>query len=98
MAEDKSAPGDAAADPAPAEPGAPIPADAVDPELLRLPLPRLRRSPVLAVAVILLCGLVLYRLRGDLQYGLAGSAPVDLGDARAAEIHRGDAGAGRFVS
>lgn len=76
--------GEGAADPA-AE-GAPIPQDAVDPELLRLPRPRLRRHPVLALAVVALGGLVLLRLQGDLRYALQPATPVDKGEARALRL------------
>jgi hypothetical protein len=74
MAEDRSPP----------EPGAPIPADAVDPELLRLPLPGLRRHPILAGAVVLLAAALLFRLWGDIQYGLIWGPPQPLGEARSA--------------
>lgn len=73
-------------DAAQAEPGAPIPEDAIDSELLRLPPPRPPRSPMVAVAVVLLGCLLLYRLHVDLLYALQPSTPVELGDARAAAL------------
>lgn len=66
------------------EPGAPIPADAVDPELLKLPVPLPRRHPLVAVAVLIVAGLLLYRLRGDISYALKPAEPVDVGSAAAA--------------
>jgi hypothetical protein len=66
------------------EPGAPIPPDAVDPELLKLPVPLPRRHPLVAVAVLAVAGLLLYRLRGDISYALKPSQPVELGGAAAA--------------
>jgi hypothetical protein len=74
----------AAPDAAAIEPGAPVPPDAIDSELIRLPAPRPRRSPILAAAVIGLGGLLLYRLHGDIGYALRPTTPVDLGQARAA--------------
>jgi hypothetical protein len=64
-----------------AEPGAPIPPDAVDPELLRLPVPLPRRQPLLAVAVLIVGVLLLYRLRTDLRYALESAVPRNLGPA-----------------
>lgn len=66
------------------EPGAPIPPDAVDPELLKLPVPLPRRHPLVAVAVLAVAGLLLYRVRGDISYALKPSQPVELGAAAAA--------------
>ena len=74
----------AAPDAAGIEPGAPIPPDAIDSELVRLPPPRPRRSPILAVAVVGLGLLLLYRLHGDIGYALRPATPVDLGQARTA--------------
>ncbi len=66
------------------EPGAPISKDAVDPELVRLPPSRIRRSPLLAFAVLMLGALLLWRLRGDIAYSLQPRAPTSLGEARGA--------------
>lgn len=66
------------------DPGAPIPPDAVDPELLKLPVPLPRRHPLVAVAVLIVAGLLLYRLRGDISYALKPAEPVDVGNAAAA--------------
>ena len=62
-----------------AEPGAPIPADAVDPDLLRLSVPIPRRHPGVALAVLIVCGLLLFRLRTELRYALQSNEPQDLG-------------------
>jgi len=61
------------------EPGAPIPADAVDPDLLRLSVPIPRRHPGLALAVLVVCGLLLFRLRTDLLYAVQPTEPRELG-------------------
>ncbi|MCS6915827.1 MAG: hypothetical protein RMK29_02825 [Myxococcales bacterium] len=71
----------------PREEGAPIPPDAVDPELIRLPPPRRPRSPVLALAVVVLGSGVLYRLMPDLRYALQPLQPAELGEARLALSH-----------
>lgn len=65
----------------PLEPGAPIPPDAVDPELIRLPMPLPRRHPGVAIAVLIVGVLLLYRLRTDLRYALQPTAATDIGDA-----------------
>lgn len=62
-----------------AEPGAPIPPDAVDPDLLRLSVPLPRRHPGVALAVLVVCGLLLFRLRTELRYALQANEPQDLG-------------------
>ena len=67
-----------------AEPGAPIPPDAVDPELIRLPVPVSRRHPGVAIAVLIVGALLLYRLRADLHYAMQPAAANDLGNAAAA--------------
>lgn len=61
--------------------GAPIPPDAVDPDLLRLSVPPLRRHPGVAIAVLAVCLLLLYRLRTDLQYALQSTDARHLGAA-----------------
>lgn len=63
------------------EPGAPIPKDAVDDELLRLSVPLPRRHPSIAIAVLIVGGLLLFRLRADLQYALEDKSPRDFGNA-----------------
>jgi hypothetical protein len=68
----------------PNEPGAPIPPDAIDPELLRLPVPLPRRQPLLAIAVLIVGALLLYRLRTDLRYALQSATPRSLGQAATA--------------
>lgn len=67
------------------EPGAPIPPDAVDPELIRLPVPVPRRHPGVAIAVLIVGGLLLYRLAPDLRYAMTSHAPREFADAAAAQ-------------
>lgn len=62
-------------------PGAPIPPDAIDPELLRLPVRRAPRHPGIAVAVLLIGALLLYRMRADVRYALQPGEPAELGAA-----------------
>jgi hypothetical protein len=68
------------------EPGAPIPPDAVDPELIRLPVPLPRRHPGVAIAVLIVGGLLLYRLAPDLRYAVQSHSPRDFKGA--AEAHK----------
>lgn len=91
MAEDARTPplDSAAADAEPGstaalEPGAPVPPDAIDPELLKLSVPLPRRHPLVAVAVLLVGALLLYRMRTDLTYAMQPSTPRELGEAAAA--------------
>lgn len=66
------------------EPGAPVPPDAIDPELLKLSVPLPRRHPLVAVAVLLVGALLLYRMRTDLTYAMQPAAPRELGEAAVA--------------
>ena len=67
--------------PAAYDPGAPIPPDALDPELLKLSVPPTRRNPLVAVAVLLVGALLLYKMRTDLAYALQPQQPQELGEA-----------------
>ncbi|HNN96346.1 MAG TPA: hypothetical protein PKI03_28920, partial [Pseudomonadota bacterium] len=73
-----------AGDGAAADAGAPIPPDAVDPELIRLSVPTPRRHPGVAIAVLVVSLLLLYRLRTDLRYALQPAEPQALGAVTAA--------------
>jgi hypothetical protein len=65
----------------------PSPGDPKDDEFASVrPAPR-PRSPVLAIAVIALGGLLIYHLRADLRYALHGRTPRELGDARAVAVN-----------
>lgn len=66
-----------------AEPGAPIDPDAIDPELVNLKVPPQRRHPLVAVAVLLVSLLLLYKLRADISYALLPEQPISLGVADA---------------
>jgi hypothetical protein len=72
---------DAGTGPAALDPGAPIPPDAIDPELIKLSVPLPRRHPLVAVAVLLVGALLLYRMRADLAYALRPAEPIELGEA-----------------
>ncbi len=47
------------------------------------PARRRTRHPVIALAVVVLAGFLIYQVRADLGYALCGDVPVDLGTARA---------------
>lgn len=87
-----------AGDAPPPEPGAPIPKDAVDPELLQLPLPRPRRHPLVAGGGLVLGALLLWRLYPDMAYSLQPQAPQELGPVRQLGIDRADLRGGRHVA
>ena len=57
------------------EPGAPIHPDAVDPELINLKVPPQRRHPLVAVAVLVVSLLLLYKMRADISYALLPDQP-----------------------
>lgn len=63
--------------PAPAAPGG----DGEDEFAGIVPPPR-RRSPITALVVVALAGLLVWHLRAELRYALAPRAPAELGDAR----------------
>jgi len=48
---------------------------------------RPRRSPILAVAVILLCGYLVFHMRSDLVYALRSRTPVEIADVRSHFAH-----------
>ena len=66
MAQDKK-PEDPRA-PSALEAGAPVPTDAVDPDLLRLPVQRRRRSPLIGISVVLLSGMIFWQIRADFGF------------------------------
>jgi hypothetical protein len=68
-----------------------------DDALARLPPPRPRRSPLVALAVIAVGALLLVHLVDDTRYALAPTPAADLGDARAA-LASGKLADNRFVS
>jgi len=57
------------------EPGAPIPPDAVDPELIALRRGTGPISPVLSVAVLIFCTYMMITLRADLRFSREGEQP-----------------------
>jgi hypothetical protein len=79
----------ATTDPAAAEAsGAPIPRDAIDPELIKLRRPPAKIGMVTAAGVILLCGVFWFRLGDDRRF--AGSSatprPAAIGDVLAGKV------------
>lgn len=52
----------------------------LDPELVRLPPPRPPRSPIVALAVLLLGAVLLVHLRTDIRYALSSKTPMALPD------------------
>ena len=52
--------------------------DDIDPELVRLPPARPRRSPIVSLAVIAVGAMVLWQLRADIGFALSPSAPQTL--------------------
>jgi len=68
------------------EPGAPIHPDAVDPELINLKVPPQRRHPLVAVAVLMVSLLLLYKMRADISYALLPEQPVSLGAVDSAAV------------
>lgn len=71
-----------------AEAGAPIPRDAIDPDLIKLRRPPAKIGMVTAAGIILLCGVFWFRLGDDRRFG--GSAPqphpAALGDVLAGKV------------
>jgi hypothetical protein len=55
-------------DRAASEPGAPVPRDAIDPELVKLARPRPKIGAITAAAVVVLCGLFMLRLGPDRRF------------------------------
>ena len=60
-------------------------------EFSRLPPPPRARSPVVAIAVLAVGVLVLFRLADDTRYALSSRTPIDLGDARSLKLTPGSA-------
>jgi hypothetical protein len=64
----------------PAEPAGGDPPD--DEEFAKIPASPKRRSPIVAIAVIAVAGLLLWKLFDDTRFALGPKAPDELGDAR----------------
>jgi hypothetical protein len=75
MAEDKK-PETRASGGADQEPGAPVPKDAIDPELIRLARKRTKIGIVTCAGVIFLAAFFLLKLNPDRRFGGAGESPV----------------------
>ncbi len=67
-----------------------------DDDLARIPPTVRRRSPIVALAVLALAGLLLFRLRDDTRFALASRTPRELGEARALKV--GDLADNSFVA
>lgn len=72
----------------PPDSGAPIPRDAIDPELVKLARPRSKIGMVTALGVVVLCVAFALRLSPDRRFGGEGDKPqaVALGDVTAGKI------------
>src|SRR5688500_17519623 len=57
------------------EAGRPRGSDELDPELIKLPRRRGRIGPVMALAVVVLAAVILWRLRGDLAFSRQDATP-----------------------
>lgn len=85
---DEFNPGDSPGDPTPTDGGTPSRpesnpvGDELDPELVRMARPPFRRSPIVALGVIILGAVLLWHLRTDLVYALSSRTPIALGQAR----------------
>lgn len=62
----------------------------VDEDLAKLAPARRGRSPLVALAVIALCGAILAALAGEVRYALSPREPIALGDARDLHLDKGD--------
>jgi hypothetical protein len=70
------------------EPGAPVAADAIDPDLVKLTRSRPKIGIITALGIVILCGYFLLRLGPDRHFGGAGSKPnaVALGDIASGKV------------
>lgn len=70
------------------EPGAPVPRDAIDPELVKLARTRPKIGAITAAAVVVLCGFFLFRLGSDRRFGGEPESPraVALADVAAGKV------------
>ena len=76
-------PGGSSSGPSSSPPSSPsdTPQDAeLDPELLRLPPPRPPRSPIVALAVLVIGAVLLLHLRTDIRYALSPAIPLELSE------------------
>lgn len=85
-AEPSAAEGSSTAD----EPGRPMGADELDPELLTLPRTSARIGPVLAISIVVFCVYIIIVLRGDLRFSRQGAEPAPF-ETPAALLERGQA-------
>ena len=71
----------------PDEPGAPVPKDAIDPELVKLSRPRPKVGLVTALGVVVLCGYFLVKLGPDRRFSGGGAAKhVAVSDVLAGKV------------
>lgn len=70
------------------EPGAPIPKDAIDPELVKLRGPRPKIGLLTAAGMVFLCAFFLWKLNADRSFGGAGDNPrlVQVADVASGKI------------
>jgi hypothetical protein len=77
------------------EPGAPIPKDAIDPELVKLSRPRPKIGVITALGLVFLSVFFLFRLSPDRRFGGASEQPTRV---TAADVVAGKVGADAYVS
>ena len=76
------------------EVGAPVPKDEIDPELVSLRGPRAKVGAITALAIVVVCGVYLIKLFGDLVFARAGVEPRTV---KVSEIVAGDVGTSELV-
>jgi len=77
------------------EPGAPVPKDQIDPELIKLSRPRAKIGVVTAAGILFLCALFLLRINPDRKFGGAGAEPDKVA---VADVLAGNVTTERYVS
>lgn len=79
----------------PREPGAPIGANEIDPDLVRLRRPTPKVGVITAAGIVALCAILMIRLRHDLSFARAGESPRSV---TAEALAKGEVAAESFVT
>lgn len=77
------------------EPGAPIGADEIDPDLVRLRRPAPKVGVITAAGIVVLCAILMIRLRHDLSFAGAGDTPRSV---TVAALAKGEVAAESFIT